>query len=441
MTFSSFDDVYERASDPESVYREIVDTLVAAAREHGAVAYAVPGSPVVAERTVVLLGERARAGEVELEIVPGLSFADLAWARLGVDPLAGARVLDGRALDPAVLEAGGPVLFAQLDTALVLSDVKLALLDRVAPDHDVVLLQHLGRPDEQVARVPLADADRVVAPDHLTALFVDLPPGGADAFGALLALGRRLRGPGGCPWDAEQTHHSLSRYLLEEAYEVVDAIEALPADAPGGDDVVGDTTWAALADELGDLLFQVVFHAVLAQEADAFTATDVAQGIHDKLVRRHPHVFGDVDVATAGDVVRNWEQIKKDERGSDSLVDTVPAGLPALLYTHKLFRKAASIGLDPSDRADAIATVERGLDALRVSVAATAEDAVGDVLAGAVALARADGIDAESALRGWAARYRDHFQRMEALARDRGLDLGSLAPDAVDALWAETASA
>jgi tetrapyrrole methylase family protein/MazG family protein len=353
-------------------------------------------------------------------------------------------VLDGRALVPTALEAGGPVLFAQLDTALVLSDVKLALLDRVAPDHEVVLLHHLGRADEQVVRVPLAEADHVLAPDHLTALFVDLPPGPADAYGALLALSRRLRGPGGCPWDAEQTHHSLTRYLLEEAYEVVDAIEALPADAPDGADEVGSATWAALADELGDLLFQVVFHAVLAEEADAFTATDIARGIHDKLVRRHPHVFGDVDAAfSADDVVRNWEQIKKDERGSDSLVDSVPAGLPALLYTHKLFRKAASIGLDPSDRADAVAAIEHALDALRVAEIPSSVDteaAVGDVLAGAVALARAGGVDAESALRGWAARYRDHFRRMERLARDRGLDLAALDPTEVDALWLESAS-
>jgi len=446
MTFTALDDVYERAPDPESVYREIVDTLVAAARERGTIAYAVPGSPVIAERTVVLLAERERAGEVELEVIPGLSFADLAWARLGVDPLDGARVLDGRALAPAALEAGGRVLFAQLDTALVLSDVKLALLDRVGPDHEVVLLHHLGRSDEQVVRVPLAEADRALTPDHLTALFVDLPPGPADAYGALLALSRRLRGPGGCPWDAEQTHHSLTRYLLEEAYEVVDAIEALPADAPdgaAGGAMVDAATWAALADELGDLLFQVVFHAVLAEEADAFTATDIAQGIHDKLVRRHPHVFGDVDAVTAGDVVRNWEQIKKDERGSDSLVDSVPVGLPALLYTHKLFRKAASVGLDPSDRADAVAAIEHALDTLRVADATSAvetETAVGDVLAGAVALARAGGIDAESALRGWAARYRDHFQRMELLARARALDLAALGPAEVDALWAETTS-
>ena len=207
--------------------------------------------------------------------------------------------------------------------------------------------------------------------------------------------------------------------------------------------MVDAATWAALADELGDLLFQVVFHAVLAEEADAFTATDIAQGIHDKLVRRHPHVFGDVDAVTAGDVVRNWEQIKKDERGSDSLVDSVPVGLPALLYTHKLFRKAASVGLDPSDRADAVAAIEHALDTLRVADATSAvetEVAVGDVLAGAVALARAGGIDAESALRGWAARYRDHFQRMELLARARALDLAALGPAEVDALWAETTS-
>jgi len=443
MTFIALDDVYERAPDPESVYREIVDTLVAAARESGAVAYAVPGSPVVAERTVVLLAERERAGEVELEIVPGLSFADLAWARLGVDPLDGARVLDGRALAPVALEAGGPVLFAQLDTALVLSDVKLALLDRVGPDHEVVLLHHLGRVDEQVVRVPLVEADRVLAPDHLTALFVDLPPGPADAFGDLLALARRLRGPGGCPWDAEQTHHSLTRYLLEEAYEVVDAIEALPLDTPAGAHDVSAATWAALADELGDLLFQVVFHAVLAEEADAFTATDISQGIHDKLVRRHPHVFGDVDAETAGDVVRNWEQIKKDERGSDSLVDSVAPGLPALLYTHKLFRKAASIGLDPSDRDDAVATIEDALHTLRAPDAASpvaAEAAVGDVLAGAVALARAGGVDAESALRGWAARYRARFEAMERLAGERGVDLAALDSAAVTALWLEAVS-
>jgi tetrapyrrole methylase family protein / MazG family protein len=318
----------------------------------------------------------------------------------------------------------------------VLSDVKLALLDRVGPDHPVTLVHHLGLPDERVERTALVDADRVLEPDHFTALFVDLPAGPADAFGALLALGRRLRGPGGCPWDAEQTHHSLTRYLLEETYEVVDAIEALPPDAPAGDEPVDPRAWAALADELGDLLFQVVFHAGLAEEAGAFTAADVSDGIREKLVRRHPHVFGDVSAETPSDVMRNWEQIKKDERGSDSIVDTVAPGLPALLYTHKLFRKAASVGLDPSARADAVASADVALSRLRDDDTAN-EAAVGELLGAAVALARAGGVDAESALRGWAARYRAQFQRMESLARERGLDVHALEPPNVDALWAE----
>ena len=133
----------------------------------------------------------------------------------------------------------------------------------------------------------------------------------------LFQLAKRLRDPGGCPWDAEQTHHSLTRYLLEESYEVVEAVEALPIDAPAGGSTVPAEVYAALADELGDLLYQVVFHAVLAQEADAFTMADVARGIHDKLVRRHPHVFGDVVADEIVDVMRNWEQIKKDGEGHD----------------------------------------------------------------------------------------------------------------------------
>ena len=259
-----------------------------------------------------------------------------------------------------------------------------------------------------------------------------MPPPMRDpeaAIRRLLEIMDKLRDPGGCPWDREQTLRSLTPYLLEEAHEVIEAIEA------------GDAEHHK--EELGDLLFQVVFQARIAREEGKFDFADVCAVISDKLVRRHPHVFGDVAAETASDVVRNWEQIKKDERGSDSLVDSVPTGLPALLYTHKLYRKAASVGLQPSDRTVAVDAIEGALDALRAPDAASSVDiegAVGEVLAGAVALARAGGVDAESALRGWAARYRDHFQRMEALARARDLDLAALPPADVDALWMETAS-
>jgi len=424
IELTSLDDEYEAATEIDDAYRAIVRRVIDAAG-HASVAYAVPGSPAVAERTVQLLHDAARAGAIALEVVPGLSFADLAWSRLGVDPMHGARVVDGRELD-----GDGPLLIAQCDTRLVLSDVKVALLERLEPKTPVTVLQRLGLPDESVRTVPLVELDRLVEPDHLTSVYVDVPGGdAARELARLLALAERLRRPEGCPWDAEQTHQSLTRYLLEEAYEVVEAVEGLPAAA----------AYAALEDELGDLLYQVVFHAVLAEEADAFTMADVARGIHDKLVRRHPHVFGDADAGTSSDVMRNWEQIKKDEKGTASIVAGITPGLPSLLYAHKLFRKAASVGLDPGSRADAVARLDGAVDALRRADEPEALEAgLGEVLAAAVVLARAAGIDAESVLRGWAARFRDRFVALEELAADRGLDLATTEPATIHELWSET---
>jgi len=436
LKFEGLDAVYDRGEDLDEVYAAITDRVVATAGDHGVVAYAVPGNPGVAERTVALLREVAAAGTIDLQILPGLSFAELAWARLGIDPMDGVVLVDARAFRPV----GGPALIAQCDSPLVLSDVKLALLEMLDPAAPVTVLQRLGLPDEDVREVPLADLDRVVEPDHLTALFVPDEGAGSAAreLARLLGLAERLRRPGGCPWDAEQTHHSLTRYLLEEAYEVVEAVEMLPR-APEG--AVPPAAYAALEDELGDLLYQVIFHAVLAQEADAFTMADVARGIHDKLVRRHPHVFGDVTAGTTSEVMRNWEQIKKDEKGSSSIVAGMTPGLPSLLYTHKLLRKAASIGLEPGSADDALDRIDGAVTALRTAEPNEIEDALGALLAAAVVLARSAGIDAESVLRGWAARFRTRFEAMEALAVERGIDLAGVGPDDVDGLWRDVSRA
>jgi tetrapyrrole methylase family protein / MazG family protein len=431
-----FDDEYEGAEDVDTVYARIAEALLDAAAAAGEVAYAVPGNPAVAERTVALLREAAARSEIALEIVPGLSFAELAWARLGIDPMAGARVADARRLTAEDVVGEGALLIAQCDTRLVLSDVKLVLLEVLPADAPVTVLQHLGLSDEQVRTVSLADLDRDIRPDHLTALLVDSPAGAAAReLARLLGLAERLRGPGGCPWDAEQTHHSLTRYLLEEAYEVVETVEALPPEAPGGD--VPAETYRALEDELGDLLYQVIFHAVLAEEAGAFDMGDVARGIHDKLVRRHPHVFGDADADSASDVMRNWEQIKKDEKGHTSIVSGITPGLPSLLYAHKLLRKAASVGLDPGGRDDALRRLDAVLTELRSSGGRDLETRLGDLMAAAIVLARSGGVDAESALRGWAVRFRRRFEAVERLAEARNLDMAALAPDEVAALWIE----
>ncbi|HEY3240010.1 MAG TPA: nucleoside triphosphate pyrophosphohydrolase [Acidimicrobiia bacterium] len=429
----SCDDVYETATSAEEVYEAISQRLLAAAEE-GDVALAVPGSPVVGERTVALL--RRALGE-RLVIVPGLSFAELAWARLGVDPTDGARVADGKALPTAL--PPGPLLVSHCHSRLVLSDVKLALGERLPPDAPVTVLQRLGLPDEAVTTVPLAELDRAVEPDHLTAVFVDLPPGGPGAaWERLVGLIERLRAPGGCPWDAEQTHHSLARHCIEEAYEVIEAIDALPPSAPGGSEPIPEGAYQHLEEELGDLACQVVFHATFAREAGAFTITDVLDGVHDKLVRRHPHVFGTVEVSGADEVLANWEQIKRAEKGRSSLMDDVPKELPSLLYAHKLYRKAASAGLGFGSAGEAR---DRALDALRAlpdEPGGDSEADLGEALAALVYLARTAGLDAETALRGWAARFRTRFQALERLAAERGVALEALPAPERSALWEAT---
>jgi tetrapyrrole methylase family protein/MazG family protein len=436
---TAFDDRYDAAVDFDEVYEGIVAALVSAAAEHGRIAYAVPGNPGVAERTVALLRERAKRGDIELEIVPGLSFVDLAWSTLGVDPMDGARVVDAQTFAADSAGASGPLLIGHCISRALLSDVKLVLLESLPAETSVTVLQRLGLPDERVLEVELAELDRAIEPDHLTSVYVDAGTARiGGAFTELVELARQLRGPGGCPWDAEQTHHSLARYLLEEAYETVETIEALPADAPAGEPDLA--AYARLEDELGDLLFQVVFHSILAAEAGAFTVADVAQGIHAKLVRRHPHVFGDAAAETAADVLASWEQIKKVEKGTDSLVEGISPGLPALLYAHKLYRKAVTVGLEPGGVDEALDRAALAIDRLRAAPPAGTEAALGDLLAAAVVVARARGVDAETALSGWNARFRARFVAMEQLGRDRGVDLAAAPADVVAALWIEAAA-
>ena len=383
---TSFDRLYDEAGSIDAVYSGIADALVAAAAEHGEVLYAVPGSPAVAERTVELLLADDR---VAVDVVPALSFVDLAWVRLGIDPVErSVRLVDGHRFEIEAAGERGPLLVGQCDDHHVLSDVKLALGDAGGDDVAVTVLQRLGLPDEHVVELPWHELDRTVRPDHLTSLYIRrLAAPLAREMAAFAEVVRRLRAE--CPWDRQQTHHSLRHHLLEEAYEVLEALDHLDVDAGEGFD--------ALEEELGDLLFQVVLHSTLATEEGRFTLADVVRGINDKLVGRHPHVFGDVAVDDADEVAERWERLKKAEKGRSSVMDGVPATLPALAYALKVQRKAASQGVDWR-------TLLEG------------DDALGDTgrrLLDLVDDARVAGDDPETELRIAAEHLRDRFRQLE----------------------------
>jgi len=389
----SFDHIYESAADFDEVYSRIVDELVAAARQHGRVLYAVPGSPRVAEQTVDLLVSRP---EVRVVVHPALSFLDLSWVALGVDPIEeGVRIVDGHRFASEAAGLSGPLLIAQCHSRQVLSDIKLSVED--PGDLTATVLQGLGGDQEKIFRVRWSDLDRTVEADHLTSLYVEsLPVPVGEAFARFDVMVRRLRQE--CPWDAEQTHATLRRYLLEESYETLEALDRLDEADHGGRESELEERYADVREELGDLLYQIFFHSILATEQGWFDVAAVAQGIHDKLYERHPHVYGDVE-ATLEDLPAMWEAGKRAEKGRRSVMDGIPAALPALLYATKVQKKAIAIGHT------APAPAEEG---------SVDEADIGELLFSVVALARSLDVDAESALRQYAVAFANEVRAAES---------------------------
>jgi tetrapyrrole methylase family protein/MazG family protein len=426
----SFDDLYEESATFADVYRRIADELAAAAAVHDQVLYAVPGSPWVLERSVRHLLDDSR---IEVEVLPALSFLDLAYARLRLDPVeSGLRLVDGHDFAASAAGERGPLLVAHVHDEHVLSAIKLAAED-LDPATPVTVLQRLGGPDEAVFTVPWAELDRTFAPDHLTALYIErlAAPVGGELV-RFHQLVRTLREH--CPWDREQTHSTLVPYLVEEAYEVIDAVEALDAEQPQTDE--------ALIEELGDLLFQIAFHAAIAEEQGRFTLAEVADGIHGKLVRRHPHVFGDVEVTGADDVVRNWDAIKQQEKGRGSAFEGIPRHLPALLLAHTVQRKAAKLGFDAPDVTYFVPKVTEELDEVVGAADAEARVAeIGDLLFAVVNVARHLGVEPEQALRGSVAKFRRRVAAVQQLAEERGVALSGADLATLDALWDEAKAA
>lgn len=385
----SCDDLYESLDTFDEVYAAIVERIVTAATTHGEVLYAVPGSPLVLERTVALLRADDR---VRCDIAPAMSFLDLAYARLGIDPIeARLTLVDGLRFAEAAGGLDGPLLVAHTYANWVLSDIKLAIddpTDTADPDTDlpVVVLSHLGTAEEQVIHTTWSQLDRTVEADHLTSVYIpSLGRTAAAEFARFHELARMLRER--CSWDREQTHASLVPYLLEETYEVVDALEALDPD--------DEHTDADLIEELGDLLYQIEFHAIVGEDSGRFTIVDVIRGIHDKLVRRHPHLFG----GEAAD----WDDIKRAEKGRTSIFDGVAASQPSLMYAAQVLRKAAratgAAGELPEFSAERYAALPSFAD----------DDELGELLLVIVDAARRAELDAETALRTAAQRFRARF--------------------------------
>lgn len=405
-TYNSFDEIYEREPTFDAVYAAIVERVLELGARPEGVVYAVPGHPMFGEATVRALLLRAPERSMDVRIVAGVSFLDTIASALGVDPLTdGLLILDALAFGDRsrMLVPQRPTVIAQVYDQNAASQAKLALLEAYPPEHPIRVVTATGTRGERIVETTIAVLDHdASAFDHLATLYV--PPlalfDDTRSFEGLRRVVAQLRNPdGGCPWDLEQTHETLKRYLLEEAYEALDALDA------------GDPH--KLAEELGDLMMQVLLHAQVAEDSDEFVIEDVVHEISTKLIRRHPHVFADTQVEGAQEVLRNWETLKKAERAGtqESLLDHVPKAMPALAQAQSLQSRASKANLGPKPiSGDALTSALADLTA--TTDAPTAE-ALGDILFGVVALARSHSLDAEEALRMKLRRFRDDVETEE----------------------------
>ncbi len=330
------DDVYERSESFADVYDEMVACMTKAAKSGRVVLYAVPGSPSVGERTVTKLKDQK---DFQVTVHPALSFLDLAWNVLDIDPIEGVTITDCYQLLTEASRYSGSVLVMQCYSMNLVEDLMVLAEENASR---VIVLYHLGLPDEEVQVAKDYSWPLQKEPDHLSSIFIEDLKSPLSKLVLLWDTIRTLRVR--CPWDAEQTHQSLSRHVLEESYEVVEAIDEV---AIATDDDLG-YAMEHLKEELGDLLIQVLFHANLAREEGWFSIDDVAVSTENKLRYRHPHVFGDVQVDSSAQVVSNWEQLKRLEKSRSSILDGVSKGLPTTIKLEKLYRKFKSIGGDMS---------------------------------------------------------------------------------------------
>ena len=428
VDFTSYDTFYEQGEDFDSVYRAIADDVMEQARTADIV-FAVPGSPMVAEKTVGLIREAAVAAGLPIVVLPGMSFFELLCNRLGIDPQQGLTLVDALEVDALPKDLATGLVITQVFSPLVASELKLALMERLPDEAPVIVARHLGLPDESVTTVPLFELDRQAGFDHLTSVYAPPASTGGERFelDPLVKVMSRLRSPDGCPWDIEQSHATLRRYIIEEVYEVLEAIDEQ------------DPTH--LCEELGDLLLQIVFHARMAEEAGDFSMQDVVDTVTEKLIRRHPHVFGDISVQDAAEVIVNWDAIKRREKKQKpkSALDGVPQGLPALLRANKLQMKAAKVGFDWDDVAPVWDKVAEELAELRQAAAggnpAEIEDELGDVVFAVVNLGRFLGVETEVALNRANNKFSRRFFQVEALLRQQGRKWQELDLAQMDELW------
>ncbi len=440
ISFSTFDHVYEVKESFKEVYEEIAQSLIGSLNADTSseqLIYGVPGHPLIGEDSVRLLLEKGPLNGIKITIKPSMSFIDALYGITGLNPAIGYRVHDALSVELGDINPVEQLIFFQVYNRMVASDLKLMLLEAYPYDHPVIVIRGAGIPNEErIARVELYKLDHIDWFDHLTSVYLE-PLEDKSKYSVarysldpLIEVMEKLLSPEGCPWDLQQDHFTLKPCILEEAYEVIEAIDS--------------KDMYKLREELGDLLLQIVFHSALAEKRGDFSSNDVVETITKKMIRRHPHVFADTIVRDSDEVLVNWERIKAEERGNglsetteERVMDRLNKTLPALMLAEEVQKKAKKVGFDWPNADGAWDKLFEEIAELKEACQErkNIEDELGDLIFAVVNIARFVKVSPEAALMKTVRKFIGRFNYIEQNIAKNGIKWEQMDLASLDILW------
>lgn len=431
IAFETCDAFYESSDSFDEVYSRIAGQIIEKHKELGDIIYAVPGHPLVAEKSVFNLIDLCNEEKIEYKLLPAVSFVDAMMDSLKIDPIEGLKIIDAFDMDNQILDKRIGTIITQVYNNLIASEVKIKLCEYYNDETEIIYCRAAGIVgEESIRRIPLYELDMQEDIDYLTSVYVPRDIENKKDIYDLIDIIDDLRGEDGCPWDREQTHESLKRALIEESYEVIDAIDK-------EDD-------NAIIEELGDVLLQVVFHAAIGKDDGYFNLGDIIESICNKMIFRHPHVFGDVKAENSNEVVTNWEELKKQEKGLTTVteqLDEIARALPALIRASKVQNKAKKVGFDWDNVEDAAKKVEEELNEVlevyKTGNGVRITEEIGDLLFSCVNVARFLNVNEEEALNKTTDKFIKRFSYIENSATKKGVKLEEMSLEQMDNLWNE----
>ncbi|AJD30242.1 MULTISPECIES: nucleoside triphosphate pyrophosphohydrolase [Clostridium] len=431
IVYETFDEKYETGESFDEVYNSIAKSLIDDSNNYSDIIYAVPGHPLVAEKSVNILIKLCKENNIEFKIVPAVSFVDALMESLLLDPVEGLKIIDAFDIKNQVMDKRIGTVITQVYDKFIASEVKLNLMNYYKDDTEIFFVRAAGIEGlEEIRKIPLYELDRQHNIDHLTSVYIPKVSNNNYDFMDLLDIMDKLRGEEGCPWDKEQTHTSLKKYLIEESYEVIEAIDNKDVDM--------------LIEELGDVLLQVIFHSQIGKEEGFFEIKDVIQSICDKMINRHPHVFSDLEINNSNEVLENWDKIKSIEQGNKTYTDSIrhiAKTLPALMRADKVQKKAAKVGFDWDNIEDAMKKIIEEYkeieDVYKSKNKVKILEEIGDLLFSVVNVARFLDIDPENALNYSIDKFINRFQYIEDESISMGRNLDNMSLEEMDELWKE----